>query len=107
LSSTVFAYGNPQSLDAETKEIRQLEFGRELEFFERKGAVPVPGPALLEHETTSHKAQVGTAALTLFVAKSAELPIAVSLKRGDKNEIFLYSQYARMEFDAKLFAKLT
>jgi len=101
----IFAYGNPQSLDEETKEIRQLEFGRELEFFERKGSVPVPGPVLFEHETTSYKAHVGTAALTLFVAKSAELPIAVSLKRGDKNEIFLYSQYARMEFDAKLFAK--
>jgi hypothetical protein len=101
----IFAYGNPQSLDEETKEIRQLEFGRELEFFESNGAVPEPGPVLFKHETTSYKAHVGTAALTLFLAKSPELPIAVSLKRGDKNEIFLYSQYARMEFDSKLFAK--
>jgi len=101
----IFAYGSPQSLDEETKEIRQLDFGRELEFFESKGAVPEPGPMLFKHETTSYKAQVGTAALTLFLAKSPELPIAVSLKRGDKNEIFFYSQYARMEFDPKLFAK--
>lgn len=41
----------------------------------------------------------------MFLAKSPELPIAVWLKRGDKNEIFLYSQYTRMEFDPKLFAK--
>jgi hypothetical protein len=101
----IFAYGSPQSLDDETKEIRQLEFGRELEFFESKGAVPEPGPVLFKHETTSYQAQVGTATLKLFLAKSPELPIAVSLQRGDKNEIFLYSQYARMEFDPKLFAK--
>jgi hypothetical protein len=101
----VFAYGTPQSLEAETKEIRQLEFGRELEFFESKGAVPEPGPVFFKHETTSYKTQVGTAVLTLFLAKSPELPIAVSLKRGDKTEIFLYSQYARMEYDSNLFAK--
>jgi hypothetical protein len=101
----IFAYGNPQSLDDETKEIRQLEFGREREFFERKGAIPEPGPVLFKHETTAYKTQVGTASLMLFLAKSPELPIAVSLKRGDKNEIFIYSQYSRMEFDPKLFAK--
>jgi hypothetical protein len=101
----MFAYGSPQSLDDEKQEIRQLEFGRELEFFESKGAVPEPGPVLFKHETTSYKAQVGTATLKLSLAKSPELPIAVSLQRGDKNEIFLYSQYARMEFDPKLFAR--
>lgn len=101
----IFAYGTPQSLDEETKEIRQLEFGREREFFEGKGAVPEPGPAFAQHETTMYRAQVGTAVLMLFLAKSPELPMAVSLKRGDKTEIFLYSQYDRMEFDAKLFAK--
>jgi len=101
----IFAYGNPQSLDEETKQIRQLEFGREQEFFESKGAVPEPGPVLFKHETTSYKAQVGTATLMLFVAKSPELPIAVSLKRGDKTEIFSYSQYARTAFDPKFFAK--
>jgi hypothetical protein len=39
------------------------------------------------------------------MAKSPELPIVVSLKRGDRDEIFIYSQYARMEFGPKLFAK--
>jgi len=101
----IFAYGNPQSLDEETKEIRQLEFGREREFFENKGAIPVPGPVLFKHETTVYKTQVGAVWLTLFLAKSPELPIGVSLRRGDKSEIFFYSQYARMEFDPKLFAK--
>jgi hypothetical protein len=66
---------------------------------------PEAGPVLFKHETTSYKAQVGTASSTLFVAESPELPIAVSLKRGDKTELFLYSQYAQMEFDSKLFAK--
>jgi hypothetical protein len=101
----VFAYGTPQSLDEEMKEIRELEFGRELEFFKDKGAVPEQGPVLFKKETTSYKAKVGTAVLTLFVAKSPELPVAVSLRRGDENQTFLYSLYARTEFDPKLFAK--
>jgi hypothetical protein len=101
----IFGYGNPKSLDEETKEIRQLEFGREQEFFESKGGAPEPGPVLFKHETTTYKAQIGTVALTLFLAKSPELPVAVSMKRGEKNEIFLYSQYARTAFDSKLFAK--
>jgi hypothetical protein len=84
----VFAYGNPRALDEETKEIRQLEFGHELEFFKSKGATPESGPVLFKHETTMYEAQIGTAALTLFLAKSPDLPIAVSLKRGDKNETF-------------------
>ena len=101
----VFAYGSPQSLGEETKEIRELEFGRELEFFKGKGATAEEGPVLFKNETTVYKAKVGTAVLTLFVAKSPELPIAVSLRRGDKNDVFLYSIYARTEFDPKLFAK--
>ena len=101
----VFAYGTPQSLDEEMKEIRELEFGRELDFFKGKGAVPEGGPVLFKKETTAYKTKVGTAVLTLFVAKSPELPVAVSLRRGDKNEVFLYSLYARTEFDPKLFAK--
>jgi hypothetical protein len=101
----IFAYGNPQSLDKDTKEVRELEFGREREFFENKGAVAEAGPVLFQHETTIYKVQVGAATLTLFLAKSPELPIAVSLKRGEKSDIFLYSQYARMEFDPKLFGK--
>jgi hypothetical protein len=101
----IFASGNPQSLDDETKEIRELEFGREQEYFESKGAAPLPGPVLAKHETTRYETKVGTAVLTLFVAKSPELPIAVSLKRGERDSIFLYSQYARTAFDPALFAK--
>jgi hypothetical protein len=101
----IFAYGTPQSLDEETKGIRELEFGRELEFFKGKGAVPEEGPVLFKHETTLYKAKVGTAVLSLFVAKSPELPIAVSLRRGDRSDTFLYSLYARTEFDPRLFAK--
>src|SRR5713226_2513962 len=66
----VFAYGTPQSLDEEMKEIRELEFGRELDFFKGKGAVPEGGPVLFKKETTAYKTKVGTAVSTLFVAKS-------------------------------------
>ena len=101
----VFAYGIAQFTDGEMKEIRELEFGHELEFFKSKGAVPEEGPVLFKRETTAYKAKVGRVVLTLFVAKSPELPVAVSLRLGDRNDIFLYSIYARTEFDPKLFAK--
>lgn len=101
----IFAFGAPQSIDEETRGIRELEFGRELEFFEGKGAVPENGPVLFKHETILYKVKVGTAFLSLFVAKSPELPIAVSLRRGDRTDTVLYSQYSRIEFDPKVFAK--
>jgi len=101
----IFPHGTPQSMDEETKGIRELEFGRELEFFEGKGASPEEGPVLFKHETTLYKVKVGAVILSLFVAKSPELPIAVSLRRGDRTDTVLYSQYARTEFDSKIFAK--
>jgi hypothetical protein len=36
----IFANGTPQSLDDESKQIMQLEFGRELEFFKGRGGDP-------------------------------------------------------------------
>jgi hypothetical protein len=42
----IFANGTPESLDEESKEIMKLEFGRELEFFKSKGAVPEKGPVV-------------------------------------------------------------
>ena len=101
----IFADGTPQSMDEETRAIRDLEFGRELEFFKGKGAVAEEGPVLFKNETTLYKVTVGTAVLSLFVAKSRELPIAVSMRRGEKSDTFLYSLYSRTEFDPRLFAK--
>ena len=101
----IFAYGAPQSLDEETKEIRQLEFGLEFEFFRGKGATAEKGPVLQTKETMVYRTKVGTAGLALFVYGTPERPVAVALQRGDKSDLFWYSGYGQVEFDPKLFAK--
>jgi hypothetical protein len=101
----IFAYGAPGSMDEETKEIRELEFGQELDFFKGKGAVAAKGPVMQEQETMVYRAKVGTAALALFIYGTPEKPLAVGLQRGDKNELFWYSGYGQVEFDPKVFAK--
>jgi len=101
----IFAYGAPQSLDEETKEIRQLEFGQEFEFFKSKGATAEKGPVLQTKETSVYRAKVGTAALALFTYGTPERPLAVALQREGKSDLFWYSGYGQVDFDPKLFTK--
>jgi hypothetical protein len=101
----VFAYGTPQSLDEETRQIRQLEFGQEFEFFKEKGATAEKGPVLQTKETLVYRAKVGTAALALFTYGTPERPLAVALQREGKSDLFWYSGYGQINFDSKLFAK--
>src|ERR1700674_1668882 len=87
----IFAEGSPQSLDEETKQIRQLEFGQEAEFFKAKGATAQKGPVLQTKETTVYRTRIGPTALALFTYGTPERPLAVARQYGDKNEIFWYS----------------
>lgn len=102
---TIFANGAPQSLDDESKQIMQLEFGRELEFFRARGAVPRKGPVLQTKETTGYAVTVGSRELALFTYGTPERPLAVSQQRNDRNDIYWYSGYGEMDFDPKLFAR--
>jgi len=94
-----------ESLDEEGKQIRQLEFGLELEFFKSKGATPETGPVLQTKETMVYRTKAGSAALALFTYGTPEHPLAVARQRGEKNDLFWYSGYGQVEFDPKLFAK--
>jgi hypothetical protein len=102
---TIFANGTPQSLDDESKQIMQLEFGRELEFFKSRGAIPKKGPVLQTKETIGYTIAVGTKTLALFTYGTPERPLAVSQQRNGKNDIYWYSGYGQMDFDPRLFAK--
>jgi hypothetical protein len=102
---TIFANGTPQSLDDQSKQVMQLEFGRELEFFKGKGAIPKKGPVLQTKETTGYMVTVGNTDLALFTYGTPERPVAVSQKRDGKTEIYWYSGYGEQDFDPKLFAK--
>jgi len=101
----IFTNGSPQSLDDESKQIMQLEFGRELEFFKERGAVPKKSPVLQTKETTGYMVTIGTTALALFTYGTPECPVAVSQSRNGKTDIYWYSGYGQMDFDSKLFAK--
>ena len=101
----VFAYGTPQSMDDDTKEIRQLEIGQELEFFRSKGAMAEKGPVLQAKETMVYRVKVGMATMALFTYGTPERPLAVALEREGKTDLFWYSGYGQVDFDPKLFAK--
>ena len=83
----IFANGSPQSIDDESKQIMQLEFGRELEFFKDRGATPKKGPVLQTKETTGYMLTIGTTALALFTYGTPQRPVAVSQDRNGNTDI--------------------
>jgi hypothetical protein len=101
----IFAIGTPHSLDDESKQIMELEFGRELEFFKGRGAIAKKGPVLQTKETMGYMVTVGTTALALFTYGTPERPLAVSQEHNGKTDIYWYSGYGDVDFDPKLFAK--
>lgn len=101
----VFSEGELKSASEEGKQTKELEFGRELQFFKNRGAVSQPGPVLQTKQTTAYKLEVGDLILGLFTYGNPERPLALMRGRGDKNDIFWYSGYGQVDFDPKLFAK--
>jgi len=91
--------------DDESKQIMELEFGLEFEFFKSKGATPQQGPVLRTKPTMVYRVEIGKADLALFTYGSPERPLAVARKRGEKNDIYWYSGYGQLDFNPKLFAK--
>jgi hypothetical protein len=93
-----------------TKPIMELEFGRELKYFEERGTGPVPGPKLQGKSTKAYtvnikESETERSQLFLFLGGEPERPLAVAWQRGDKRQIFWYNTYEELPFDAKLFAK--
>jgi hypothetical protein len=91
--------------DDPDKEASGLEFGLEMEFFKSKGATPHEDPVLQGQKTTAYQVEIGSSKLALFTFGNPEHPLSVGRVRGDKGEIYWYSGYGQIPFDAKLFAK--
>lgn len=96
--------GKEVPVDVATQ-LASLEFGQELEFFTSKGATAHPGPVLQSRQTTLYKLQFGDSTVALFTSGDPAVPLAVAWTRGEKHEIFWYSSYAQLPFDASLFSK--
>lgn len=90
--------------DPET-EASGLEFGRELEFFKLKGAATKHGIVLQEKQTTQYQLEIGNSKLALFTYGTPERPLAVGRVRDGEGEIFWYSGFGEVPFEAGLFAK--
>ena len=83
---------------------KDLEFGLELEYFKAKGATPQKGPVLQNKSTTLYKIQMGLGTLGMFTYGTPERPMAVVGSMG-KGEIFWFTGWGDLSFDASLFAK--
>jgi len=101
----IFVDGPHLATDDESKQIRELEFGQEIEFFKGKGVIPQSGPVLETKSTTEYKLQIGETTLALYTTGTPERPLAVARRHGNKGELFLYRSYEHSDFDPKLFAK--
>jgi hypothetical protein len=95
----------PIFTDDPDKEASGLEFGLEMEFFEKNGATARPGSVLQGKQTTQYQIQSGESKLALFTYGTPERPLAVGRVRGDDGEIYWYSGYGDVPFDAKVFGK--
>lgn len=89
----------------ESKQIAELEFGFEKEFFQARGASPHDGGVMQGQHTTAYIVHIGQSSVALFTYGTPERPLAVAWTRGDKHEIYWYSGYGEVDFNPKLFAK--
>jgi hypothetical protein len=101
----IFASRLSELSEQDAKQLAELEFGYEMEFFKSKGATPQPGPVLQTKQTTVYKLNYGDSTVALFTFGTPERPLAVAWTRGEKHEIFWYSGYGQLDFDPTLFAK--
>lgn len=85
--------------------LMELEFGRELSYFQEKQAASQPGPTLQGKSTKAYTVEIGDSQLLLFTSGTPEKPVAVARQHGGKRDIYWYGTYEQVPFDAKLFAK--
>lgn len=91
--------------EEQAKQMGGLEFGDELDFFRSKGAALKPGPVLQTKQTVTFILRFGDSSVALFAYGTPERPLAVVWTRGDKHDIYWYSDYEEVDFNAALFAK--
>jgi hypothetical protein len=102
----VFVFGEEvKSGDDLKKPMMELEFGRELAYFEAREVKANEGPVLQGKSTRAYTTNVGDSQLFLFTVGAPERPWAIVRQRGDAREMYWYTTYERLPFDSELFAK--
>jgi len=83
-----------------------LEFGHELEFFKKTGAIRQdPGPVLQNQRTVGYVIDMGSTRLALYTYGPNDFPLLVGRTYDKKGELIWYSGYGQVPFDPKIFAK--
>jgi hypothetical protein len=93
-----------KSADDLTNPLYELEFGQELAYFKRKGALRQEGPVLQGKPTNAYVVTVGDWQFILFTNGQPERPISVTRDRAKYRETVWYGAYEELPFDPKLFA---
>jgi hypothetical protein len=84
--------------------LTDLEFGRELEFFSKKGAPLSEGEAINGKATERYDVTIENSKLVLWMDVKSKKPIRVSLVDGGQTRTFEYLSYDDgLTFDASLF----
>lgn len=84
----------------------RLEFGHELEFFKKTGAIRQdPGPVLQNQRTVGYVIDMGSTRLALYTYGPNDFPLLVGRTYDKKGELIWYSGYGQVPFDPKIFAK--
>jgi hypothetical protein len=89
------------------KPLMDLEFGKELTFFENQGASPSDGPNLQGKTTKAYTANIANSQFFLFTSGMPERPVAVTRQRGDDQETFGTETTKRFHLTPKSLFHLT
>lgn len=89
----------------EGKKLGELEFGQEMEFFQKNGVTPQKGPLLQSKDTRVYRMAIGDSSVALFTYGTPERPLSVAWRHGDENVIYWYSGFGQLDFDVTLFSK--
>jgi len=94
------------AFDQETakSKIGELQFGRELEFFQANGAKLVEGPKL-QFEAKYYEMTVGDSVLKLVARTDIHAPIQIGLIRGGKTFIVRYLLWDKVPFEGRAVRK--
>jgi hypothetical protein len=95
----------PDSKSNSADDLVELEFGRELLWFTKKGAQSKTGPTLKGNKTQAYSVDVGDSKLFLFTNGTPEKPVALTRERGKEKDIYWYSDFENLPFDPRLFSK--
>jgi hypothetical protein len=83
----------------------RLEFGAELDFFQKAGAAKSAGPIVNSKPTDLYTLKIPTGQAKLITREGSDVPIFVSWNMKEGTYKYEYSSYVDVPFDRKLFAR--